>query len=173
MQSIHKVAVGLACNLFNPISSQGDIFDLHVQTIENALELLPLAHRYVNVLCWHQGESDADAFGGTSEYYCTCLKQVIKQYLSKDFFTSKTAFIVGETLGYNPIMDIGQWDSRNIELNKLNKDGTCYTRCILSSDLEVSDAEYHSGDFIHFSSNGQRKLGTQYFKEYREIFNLI
>ena len=147
---------------------QGDIYDLHVHKITQALEQLDDQHKKINVICWHQGEND----GGVTDplYYTSALSHVINQYRSLNYCNSKTPFIVGETTGADEGTDHG-WEARNIQLRNLNIDADPYTKCIKSADLETSHGQYNNCDNIHFSANSQRKIGTRYFNAFRDIFS--
>ena len=147
---------------------QGDIYDLHVHKITQALEQLDDQHKKINVICWHQGEND----GGVTDplYYTSALSHVINQYRSLNYCNSKTPFIVGETTGADEGTDHG-WEARNIQLRNLNIDADPYTKCIKSADLETSHGQYNNCDNIHFSANSQRKICTRYFNAFRDIFS--
>ena len=146
---------------------QGDIYDMHVEKISQALSQLDTHHQKLNVICWHQGESDGGNVG--SNYYTDALKQVINQYRNLPYCDSKTPFIVGETTGGDIGTDQG-WEARNIQLRNLNIDADPYTKCVNCADLETSNGQYNNNDEIHFSANAQRKMGTRYFRAFRSIF---
>lgn len=155
-------------NMIRSNSAQGDIFDMHVSQINHAITALNNKKSTVDVVCWHQGESDG--YHIEPEYYIDALNRVIKQYRSLEYCTESTPFIVGETTGAAPGTNI-EWEARNIELNNLNIDGDPYTKCVKCADLETSNGQYKNGDFIHFSANAQRKMGTRYFRAFRSIFD--
>jgi len=146
----------------------GDIYDLHVEKISQALEQLDNEHKKIDVICWHQGESDG--WTTDSNYYTDSLNQVISQYRVIEYCSSKTPFIVGETTGADVGTDQG-WESRNVQLRNLNLDADPYTKCVSCADLETSHGQYRNGDQIHFSANAQRKMGTRYFRAFRSIFD--
>ena len=145
---------------------QGDIYDMHVNKINEAF--MQLEHKKIDVICWHQGESDggdlSDAF---KQYYTDCVNRVIQQYRSLAYCDEKTSFIVGETTGAFNGTNIG-WEARNVELRNLEKDADAYTKCVYSADLPTSHHEYGNGDLIHFGAKAQRILGTRYFRKFRE-----
>ena len=58
--------------------SQGYIFDVHIQEITLALNYLPNTNKTINVICWHQGESDPQL-----DYYKESLYQVYNRYKNK------------------------------------------------------------------------------------------
>lgn len=148
--------------------AQGDIFDAHVRNINDAMNLLDEENKKIDVICWHQGESNGGISSFHEKYYETSLNRVIGQYRSLEYCNSKTPFIVGETTGG----DVGSykgWEARNIELRYMNIDADPYTKCVQSMDLEVSDKEFNNGDIIHFSSQSHRILGKRYFEAFRSI----
>lgn len=149
---------------------QGDIYDLHVEKINQALDQLPEDNQNIDVICWHQGESDG--WGTDPNYYVDSINQVINQYRSLKYCNKKTPFIVGETTGADFGTDQG-WEARNVQLRNLNIDADPYTKCIDSADLETSNDQYNNGDEIHFSATAQRKMGTRYFKAFRDMFSEV
>lgn len=148
-------------------AKQGDLFDFHIEQIEKAMNLC--GNNKVNVICWHQGESDGWEQDGT--YYEESLKRVIEQYRSNTMMSKITPFIVGETTGGDEGTNLG-WEARNKELRNLNIDADPYTKCIQCADLETSHEEYNNQDMIHFSSKSQRIIGTRYFNAFRDMFNI-
>ena len=146
---------------------QGDIYDLHVAMISQALGGLDDRHKNVNAICWHQGESDG--WDTNKDYYKACIERVIAQYRETQWCSKTTPFIVGETTGGETGTDQG-WEARNVELRELNVDADPYTKCIDSADLTMSHDQYNNGDRIHFSTHAQRKMGTRYFRALREMY---
>ncbi len=148
---------------------QGDIYDLHVQQIHNALQHLEAGQRKVGVVCWHQGESDG--WNSEAQYYTDCIHQVISQYRNEPWADTRTPFVVGETTGADVGTDQDSgWEARNVQLRNLNLDADPYTKCVMCSDLEPSDSQYKNGDLIHFSARAQRTMGTRYFRAFRNMF---
>lgn len=152
--------------------NQGDIFTVHSAMMSNALSQLQ-AKNNVDVVLWHQGESDGDLLiHGQSDtdpdYYKKALEHVIYQYRNLPSMTSKTPFIVGETTGgdWNGT-DVG-WEARNIQLRQLNNDADPYTRCVLTSDLTFGTEEGFD-DPIHFSSVSHRVIGQMCLLEYKKM----
>lgn len=131
--------------------SQGDIFDLHAGLIDNALAI---CGGKVDVICWHQGESDCDVHGGNAGYYKRSLETVVKQYRALNWCNETTPFIVGETTS----------ESRNVQLHEIASVDN-YMRCVQTMDLPKQKE-----DPIHFNAKAQRTLGSRYFKAYRSIF---
>lgn len=148
-------------------AKQGDIYEHHVNKIDQALSQIDIKYQNIDVICWHQGESDG--FETNQNYYTDSLKQVIQQYRNLKYCNSKTPFIVGKTTGGDIGINKG-WESRNLQLQNLNLDGDPYTKCVECLDLETSDGQYNNGDNIHFSANSQRIMGSRYFKAFRSIF---
>jgi len=147
---------------------QGDIYDLHVEKITQALEQLEPQHKNIDVICWHQGESDG--WTTDSNYYTDALNKVVSQYRNLTYCNPKTPFIVGETTGADVGTNQG-WEARNIQLRNLNLDADPFTKCVNCADLETSHGQYNNGDLIHFSANAQRKMGTRYFRAFRSMFD--
>jgi len=145
--------------------NQGDIFDLHVNMINNAMENIKELKSNIDVICWHQGESDGYYIDPI--YYLDSLNKVINQYRQLLLCTNTTPFIVGETTGAEYGSNKG-WEARNIELRSLNRDSDVFTKCIYSSDLP-----HGVDDLIHFSAEGQRKMGSRYFRAFRSMFDKI
>ena len=133
---------------------QGDIFDLHAGQLEHALSLCNGGCK-VDVLCWHQGESDCDKLGGNADYYKASLQRVIAQYRSLRWCSAATPFIVGETTS----------NERNVQLHEIAAtDGNM--RCVSTTDLPRQRE-----DPIHFDSRAQRTLGTRYFRALRSLYD--
>ena len=149
---------------------QGDIFDAHVRNINEAMNLLDEENRFIDVICWHQGESNGGNDDIASQYFETSLNKVIAQYRSLEFCKNSTPFIVGETTGADDGSFKG-WEARNIELRHLNIDADPFTKCVSSMDLTVCNDETNNGDKIHFSSESHRVLGKRYFDAFRNVFN--
>ncbi len=145
-------------------SVQGDIYDLHVNKINNAMDSINA--KSIDVILWHQGETDGDT---ESTYYMAAIKKVIEQYRSLPYCSPDTPFVVGETTGAHDGINQG-WEKRNVELKALNIDSDPRTRCIDSSDLPTSHYQYNNGDQIHFSAIAQRTMGTRYFRAFRSMF---
>lgn len=138
---------------------QGDIFLVHKHRIETALS--KIHKKSVDVICWHQGEADMDA---TYEYYRESMYRVIDQYRHLDACHERTPFIVGETAGHR-FGDNMWWVKQNVVLQGIEGDGDPFTRCVHSRDLRTNGPH----DSIHFSAEGQRHMGSLYFRTYREM----
>uniref|UniRef100_A0A6C0F692 Sialate O-acetylesterase domain-containing protein n=1 Tax=viral metagenome TaxID=1070528 RepID=A0A6C0F692_9ZZZZ len=133
---------------------QGDVFDMHSKYINDALNLCEGKCR-VDVICWHQGESDSDLLGGNSEYYKESLQRVVEQYRSIIWCNEDTPFIVGETTS----------EDRNIELREVAATNN-KMKCV-----KIADLTRQKEDRIHFDCKAQRKLGTRYFKALRSLYD--
>lgn len=147
---------------FVPIVSTyyGTIYDTHVKRIHKAIKSAGLTK--VDVICWHQGESDSDKYG---TYYENALYSTIMQYRKEHFCNYKTPFIVGNTcVQLDSIND--WWTGKNKQLYKLNVDNIPNTGCVNSVGVE-----YNINDPIHFSSEGHRQLGHLYLEKYKELIN--
>jgi hypothetical protein len=127
----------------------GDIFDVHVNLINKALA--QLEQPKVDVILFHQGESNAD---DSEDYYSECFRHVVKQYREIPYCNKDTPFIVGETTVES--------------VNKQLKD-ICATETNMKY-VYTEDLTRQHDDPIHFDTIAQRNLGTRYFKSYRELF---
>lgn len=142
--------------------------------INNALAALPNKNT-VDVVLWHQGESDAqyegtsdpDATGFTDEstieyinYYSIKLNSVIANFRSETWGKRDLPFICGETRVSFRV---------NRRLLELNEDDDPNTYCVQATDLPflLSDP---SG--AHFSAAGLRELGRRYMRAYLDMLNL-
>lgn len=135
--------------------NHNDIYTTHVQRVRDALEDADL--KYINCLCWHQGEADYYTYG---TYYEYSLYQTIIQYRNESFCNKDTPFIVGNTcVILNSEEDV--WASKNKQLFKLNIDSLNNTACVNSIGVD-----YNLDDPIHFSSEGHRQLGYLYAEKY-------
>jgi hypothetical protein len=132
------------------LKENGDIYNFHKNMIMNS------GISKINVILWHQGESDAMKQSG---YYKDAINEVISQYRSESFCDHNTPFIVGE------VLSTGEWRQVNNELLDLNIDDDISTECIKSADLEYS-AHW---DTIHFSTESHRILGRRYYDAYKKI----
>lgn len=136
-------------------NESGMIYAKHVGIINEALGKLS-TKKNVDVICWHQGESDWDK---PLTYYETALNNVISQYRRQSFCHRETPFIVGQTT------QTGVWQKQNISLLNLNVDDDKYTECVDTGDLK--HAEYNGQqDPIHFSAESHRILGLRYYKAF-------
>lgn len=132
-----------------------DIYITHVARIKEAL--IDANLKYIDCLCWHQGEADYDAYG---TYYEYSLYQTIMQYRSENFCNCDTPFIVGNTCQILQSED-DIWASKNKQLFKLNIDNLDNTACV-----NTVGVDYNLNDPIHFSSEGHRQLGYLYCEKY-------
>lgn len=139
-------------------SLPGDVYDKHEHKMSRAFSKLSSKNAKVDVVCWHQGEADHDVELG---YYRECVYQVIRQYRGTPWCDADTPFVVGCTTG--GAYGTSGWEKQNKILRELNADADPRTKCVDGRDLPVND------DLIHFSSRGQRMLGTLYFKTFRNI----
>lgn len=141
--------------------------------INDALAQLPNKDK-IDVMLWHQGESDAqyegtsdpDATGFTDEnsiefidYYSIKLNNVIANFRSETWGRADLPFICGETRVCFRV---------NRRLLELNEDNDPNTYCVAATDLpfQLSDP---SG--AHFSAAGLRELGRRYMQAYVDIVN--
>jgi hypothetical protein len=144
---------------------QGYIFDIHINNIKKALEILPYINQIVNIIIWHQGEADTEV-----DFYKKSLKNVIDRYINTlnnlgYYHSSMFGFLAISTTGllyqkYNKVNDI---------LKNLNNDGLPYTKYVDASDLPVSTK--YVLDIFHFDSESQRIIGTRCYEQYKSIFS--
>ena len=156
-------------NMSRSNNNQGDIYDMHCHSITEAMNALAYKTK-INVMLWHQGESDGWSNDSESiEYFEQSLLKVINQYRSNVWADTNTPFIAGLTTGGDIGTNMG-WEARNSQIKNINRDSDIYTRCVDTQDLEVSHSQYNNNDYIHFSANSQRIMGIMYFQAYRNIY---
>lgn len=141
--------------------------------INDALAGLPNKDR-IDVMLWHQGESDAqyegtsdpDATGFTDEnsneyinYYAIKLRNVIANFRAETWGAGDLPFICGETRISFRV---------NRRLLELNEDQDPYTYCVHTTDLPFQETD-PSG--AHFSAEGLRELGRRYMQAYLDMMN--
>ncbi len=139
--------------------------------INDALSDLPQKDS-IDVMLWHQGESDAqyegtsdpDATGFTDtdsieyiDYYSIKLNGVIDNFRSESWGKSDLPFICGETRISFRV---------NRRLLELNEDNDPNTYCVHTTDLPFLESD-PSG--AHFSAAGLRALGGRYMQAYLDI----
>ena len=137
----------------------GDSIHRDVQLLKNFKHKINFAKKYGTLkgILWHQGESDAEV----------ALIPLYKERLNL-LFTQFRSFAEIESL---PIFmgELGVYSRRPKELKQINKQMQKYvfsdknTFLIQTSDLK------HKGDYLHFNSEGQRKLGIRYANEYLQL----
>jgi len=141
--------------------------------INSALAQLP-GKDTIDVMLWHQGESDW-LYEGTSDifateyldddseeykrYYQLKLQSLINNFRSESWARADLPFICAETL-----LGVGV----NRRLMELNDNGDPNSGCVTATDLpsRLSDP---SGS--HFSAVGLRELGRRYMQKYLMIIN--
>ena len=141
--------------------------------INAALAQLPQKDK-IDIMLWHQGESDAqyegtsdpDATGFTDKnsleytnYYQIKLNDVIDNFRAEPWGRTDLPFICGETrIGFEV----------NRRLLELNEDDDPDTYCVHATDLPFTPTD-PSG--AHFSAVGLRELGRRYMQAYLDIIN--
>lgn len=138
----------------------GTIYKVHKYIIEKALSKLEYK-RNIDVICYHQGESD---WNMDTAYYEDTLNKVIKQYRSLDACNHETPFIVGQTTQAN-----NYFEMQNETLLNLNIDDDKYTECVDTGDLQTATYQGQP-DPYHFSAQGHRTLGLRYYKAFCKMF---
>lgn len=149
----------------------GSIYRIHKYLIDTALGKLDVEYRKINVILWHQGETDSLTM--TEFPYYEVLQEVIKQYRSLEYCNDKTPFIAGTPTADLPTY---KWNAVSSELLKLNNNGDPYTKCVDTTDNYSCYDEYGNYDKIssskiHYGPEAHRKMGTLYFKGYRDMYN--
>jgi hypothetical protein len=143
---------------------QGIFFDEHQNIIKKAFKQLEFSiQRKIDVVLWHQGESD-NIFHNNSTFFRDSLYQVVNQYKSIEK-SIHSYFIAGTVLPYtlkgtyknfvNPIL---------MDLNQYSNCG-----CVDFSKLSSLHDIYQNNDYIHFSTQSQRTMGKLYFEKYIEL----
>jgi hypothetical protein len=144
---------------------QGYIFDVHIYHIKLALENLPQKNRKVNVICWDQGETDPEL-----DFFKSSLDQVIKRYINT---LNNLGYYQPSMFGFLAVSTTGMLYQNSNKVNdvlvQLSKDGIPFTKYIDASDLPVS-TQNGFVDMYHFNSQAQRIIGTEFFRQYRNIF---
>ena len=150
----------------------GYLYDTHLFQINAALQKLNKPNRFVNVICWHQGEQDPDPSG----YLYDSLSLVITQYFNDlknlgYLDTTRFGFIAGSTTGSYALI-APNTASVNVQLDLLNHDSKTYTKEVDATDLERNayGPDGVTPDLLHFTAESQRRLGRRYFNAYRSIF---
>ena len=147
----------------------GYIYDTHLSQIDAALQKLNPVNRFVNVICWHQGEADSTPNGYLYDSLNLVISQYYNDFANKGYLDkNRFGFIAGSTTGAFSITN----PSVNKQLDIINHDSKPYTKEVDCTDLEYNQTVYPNGyiDSIHYSSNSQRILGRRYFNAYRSIF---
>jgi hypothetical protein len=163
---------GSPCFLDGHTRNIGYLYDCHLFAINAALQKLNPPNRFVNVICWHQGEQDPEPDG----YLYDSLSLVINQYyndLKKMGYLDPTrfGFIAGSTTG-SYALSTPNASKVNQELDILNHDSMPYTKEVDASDLERNayGPDGVTPDLLHFTAESQRLLGRRYFNAYRSMF---
>ena len=136
---------------------QGYYYKLIREIYEEATSDLKNKDNLMNVVIWHQGETDM-INNSKLDYYEDALKKLINQF--KDLTNNRLLGIIGGTILNN----------RN---NKYNSDGI---NSIIRKDIdnlynyaELSNLE--RGDDLHFSTEATRIGGKLYYEEYKNLIN--
>jgi hypothetical protein len=137
-----------------------------------ALQKLNPVNRFVNVICWHQGEADPEPLG----YLYDSLNLVITQYYNdlktkKYIDPSRFGFIAGSTTGSFSLLAPSN-SNVNTQLDILNHDSRNFTKEVDATDLErnATFSDNVTVDYWHFTAESQRRLGRRYFNAYRSMF---
>jgi hypothetical protein len=150
----------------------GYLYDAHFMQIDIALQKLNPQNRFVNVICWHQGESDPDPQGYLYDSLQLVISQYYNDFASKGYLDpSRFGFIAGSTTGSFALMEPNDSDV-NQQLELLNHDSTPYTKEVDGTDL-ARNAFFGTSnivDYWHYTAESQRRLGRRYFNAYRSMF---
>ncbi len=132
-----------------------------VTLLDNFKDKVDFAKDYgiIKGVIWHQGESNAKS-------------ELIPQYSQRlDSLINKFRYIVandtlpivlGELGAYKPIEKQMKWDSINTVIHNIAMKDE-HIAVAKAGDLN------HKGDYLHFDSESQRKLGQRYAEKYFEI----
>ena len=137
---------------------QGYFFNQHKVIYEKAISQLSNSSNKINVVLWHQGESDNILHSNTN-YYNDALTKVIKQYtiLNNNLYTP---FVAGTILDH--YIENRNSDLINNIIRKMKIKNNCYNFAELSK-LKCND------DKLHFTSESHRIAGKLYFDSYIKI----
>jgi hypothetical protein len=138
---------------------QGYFFNMHKMVYKKAISQILNYSNKINVILWHQGESD-NILHSNIDYYKTSLMKVINQYscLNNNILTP---FIAGTILDYyesntnsdninNIIRNINNNEYIYVELSKLNR-----------------------YDSWHFTTESHRLIGKLYYDAYIKLLENI
>ena len=150
----------------------GYLYDAHFLTINDALQKLNPVNRFVNVICWHQGEFDTTPNGYLYDSLNLVINQYYNDFANKGYLDkSRFGFIAGSTTGSFALMSP---DSANVntQLEIINHDSKPYTKEVDGTDLERNAYFGNSNivDYWHYTAESQRRLGRRYFNAYRNMF---
>lgn len=135
----------------------GDVFNILEETVHNAFkQLINYNSIKIDVVLWHQGESDY-IINSNPDYYRIALEKVINQF-KKLNNNELTPFIAGTVLDY--YLNNYNSDPINHVIRTIN--GEYYNYAELSN-LKSSE------DKIHFSSEATRIGGRLYFEAYQNL----
>jgi hypothetical protein len=134
-----------------------------VSLFSNFSEKVKTAQEYgmIKGILWHQGESDTGS-KETIEKYGSQLEILMKMFRNEVGNLALPIFI-GELGSFSK--DNHNWQAINSKIRDYVKsDSNAYV--IRTKDLK------DKGDWVHFDSKGQRKMGKRFAKEFRNASNL-
>ena len=113
----------------------------------------------ISVILWHQGE--ADLYRGTADYRERLLA-LIRRFRDDLGLPETVPFLTGELGGFLSERHPKGPQDFNAGLRALAAEFP-YIGCAAAEDLP------HRGDFLHFNTEAQHRLGERYFQEYLRI----
>ena len=131
---------------------QGHFFNIHKDVYYKALSQILNCSIKIDVVLWHQGETD-NLINSDLNYYNISLLKVIEQY-TKLNNNLPTPFIAGTILDY--FESNSNSDNINNIIRNIKKDGYNYAEL---SKLDRVDA-------FHFTSESHRLMGKLYYDSY-------
>jgi hypothetical protein len=141
-------------SLYNLI--QGHYFNIHEVAYNKAISLLSNNNIKINVVLWHQGESD-NILKSNLDYYNIALNKVINQYSNLNN-NNITPFIAGTILDYYE----SNTNSDNINNIIRNIKNESY------NFVELSKLKSNE-DKLHFTTESTRIAGKLYFDAYIKV----
>ena len=138
---------------------QGYYYKLIEEIYEEAINELKNKDNLMNIVVWHQGETDM-INNSKLEYYEDALKKLVSQF--KDLTNNRLLGFIGGTI-------------LNNKNNKYNSDGI---NSIIRKDIDnlYSYAELSNlerGDELHFTSESTRIGGKLYYEAYNNLMNKL
>ena len=139
----------------------GDVFTRLVKTYNNAFANLANKYAKIDVVLWHQGESDY-VENSNLNYYEKAFLKVINQFT--DLNENNLTPIISGTLLENKKFKYKNRPFNDIIRNKNNN--------FLYNYAELSDLKSDKEGF-HFITESTRKAGKLYFEAYEELMSKI
>jgi len=143
-------------SLYNLV--QGHYFNIHKVSYHKAISLLSNNNIKINVILWHQGESD-NILNSNLDYYNIALNKVINQYTTLNN-NKITPFIAGTILDY--YKSNTNSDNINNIIRNIKIKNESYNYAELSK-LKCNE------DKLHFTTESHHIAGKLYFDAYIKV----